>query len=78
MTGYLYIVYLTISFAAAFGMTVFAVTFGYIMREAKVGEKEFDLSKTGLGPIHINILKLLYVICFIVMILSAAFAGVSV
>lgn len=78
MTGYLYIVYLAISFLAAFGMTVFAVTFGYILREAKVGEKEFDLSKTGLQPIHINIIRLFYVICFVVMILAAAFAGFSV
>lgn len=75
---YLYVVYVCISFLAGFGMTIFAVTFGYIMREAKVGDKEFDLSKTGLTPTHINILKLFYIICFVVMILAAGMAGMVI
>lgn len=78
MFEYMYVVYLIISFFFAIGMTMFAITFGYIMREAKVGDKQFDITKTGLTPNHITVLKLFYFICFILMIVFAGFSGMSI
>jgi hypothetical protein len=74
----MYIVYLIISFLFGMGMTLFAITFGYIMREAKVGDKKFDITKTGLTPTHIAVLRLLYYICFVMAIAFAGFSGMSI
>jgi hypothetical protein len=78
MFEYMYIVYLILSFFSAMGMTLFALTFGYIMREAKVGDKQFDIKKTGLTHGHITVLKLFYFICFLLTILFAGFSGMSI
>ena len=78
MFEYMYVVYLIISFLFAMGMTLFAITFGYLMREAKVGDKKFDITKTGLTPANLAVLKLFYYICFILMIAFAGFSGMSI
>jgi hypothetical protein len=48
------------------------------MREAKVGDKQFDIKKTGLTHGHITVLKLFYFICFLLTILFAGFSGMSI
>jgi hypothetical protein len=48
------------------------------MREAKVGDKKFDITKTGLTPTHIAVLRLLYYICFVMAIAFAGFSGMSI
>lgn len=78
MLEYMYIVYLIISFLFSIGMTIFAITFGYLMREAKVGDKQFDITKTGLTYKHITILKFFYFVCFVLSIVFAGFSGMSI